>query len=396
MSEAVATAAWLCLLFGIGVAAYTYFGYPALLYLVGLARRRGISVKGEVSWPTVSISIPAFNEEDTIGATLDSLLELDYPSDLLQILVVSDASTDRTDEIVEGYADRGVELLRVSQRAGKTAAENAAATHLTGEIVVNTDATIRIPPQSLKPLIEAFADPEVGVASGRDISVARVDDPTVLGEAGYVGYEMWVRDLETRAGGIIGASGCFYAIRAHLHKTYLPNSLSRDFAASLIAKEKGYRAVSVRDAICYVPRTTDLRREYRRKVRTMVRGLETLTFKRHLLNPFRHGTFAWMLFSHKVCRWSVPWCLLLAALGLGALSVTTVWLRWVFGTGALLGAASSIEWTERFGGRTPRLVSLTAFAIAGNVAAMHSTIKVLRGERAAMWEPTRRKVLHPR
>lgn len=397
MSNVVVTAAWWCVLVGFGAAVYTYIGYPAILYLIALARRgSGPAPAPDFSWPTVSISIPAYNEEHSIGATLDSLLRLDYPRELLQILVVSDASTDGTDQIVKSYANKGVELLRLPQRMGKTGAEHTAAARLTGEIVVNSDASIHIPPDSLRPLIEAFADPEVGAASGRDVSVARLGDPTVLGEAGYVGYEMWVRDLETRVGGIIGASGCFYAIRAHLHRTRLPNSLSRDFAAPLIAKENGYRTVSVKEAVCHVPRTNSLRQEYRRKVRTIARGIETLHFKRHLLNPLRYGTFAWKLFSHKICRWVVPWCLFLATLGLLTLSVTTPWLRWFLGAILLLCAVSAVEWLDRFSGKSPRLLSLVAFAVAGNLAAMHSTIKALRGEHTATWEPTKRKVLPSR
>jgi cellulose synthase/poly-beta-1,6-N-acetylglucosamine synthase-like glycosyltransferase len=237
--------------------AYGYFGYPALLWLATRGRimaddgsetiAADDSGIGEVEeWPTISISLPAYNEAASIARTLDRLLDLDYPADRRQIVVVSDASTDGTDGIVRGYADQGVELVRVARRSGKTAAEAAAIPRLTGEIVVNTDATISIPRESLKPLIRAFRDPTVGVASGRDVSVAATRD--VEGnrsESGYVGYEMWVRSLETRFGSIVGASGCFYAIRRHLHRPEFPSGLSRDFASCIIARRHGYRAVSV-------------------------------------------------------------------------------------------------------------------------------------------------------
>lgn len=95
-----------------------------------------------------------------------------------------------------------------------------------------------------------------------------------------MGYEMWVRELETRVFGIVGASGCLYAIRRALHMSFLPDVLSRDFGAALVAREEGYRAVSVPAATCYVPRSASRRRDYARKVRTMVRGIETLWYKR--------------------------------------------------------------------------------------------------------------------
>ena len=157
---------------GVGLLVYTYALYPALLKILGTGKGAlGPHQTPEV-WPAVSISLPAYNEEHQIAETLESLLSLDYPKDRLQILVVSDASSDRTDEIVRAYADRGVELLRVPERKGKGAAETAATPHLTGEIVVNTDASIRIVPDALKSLILQFSDRDVGLASGRDVSVA--------------------------------------------------------------------------------------------------------------------------------------------------------------------------------------------------------------------------------
>jgi len=152
-------------------AIYAYLGYPVLLRLVSLFRPAKTRPADPEQWPSISISVPAYNEEASIRGTIESLLALDYPRERRQIVIISDASTDRTDEIVREYADHGVDLLRLGNRSGKTAAENAAASRLRGDIVVNTDATIRILPQSLKPLIRAFQDPSVGVASGRDLSV---------------------------------------------------------------------------------------------------------------------------------------------------------------------------------------------------------------------------------
>lgn len=380
-------AAYAAVLFAVALPVYAYAVYPLLLWTIGALRRtRELPPAAPPVLPFVSISLPAYNEEREIGPALEALLALDYPPERRQILVVSDASTDGTDDVVRAYAGRGVQLLRMPERRGKTAAENAAAPLLTGEIVVNTDASIRILPGSLAPLIAAFGDPSVGVASGRDVSVARADAAANAIEGGYVGYEMRVRSLETRVGGIVGASGCFYAIRAHLHRTPLPAGLSRDFAAALQARRAGYRAVSVDGAVCLVPRTGSLAREYRRKVRTVTRGMETLWHLRALLNPLRHGVFAWMLWSHKVARWAVPWALVLGVAGVLALAATEPWARVVAGLalgGAALGAAGA-RWPSA------RILSLPAYLLAGNVAALHAALKALRGERNATWEPTRR------
>jgi cellulose synthase/poly-beta-1,6-N-acetylglucosamine synthase-like glycosyltransferase len=368
---------------------YAYVGYP--LILAAVARLRPPPQRpAPADWPFISITIPVYNEEAQIHETLESLLEIDYPAERRQILVVSDASTDGTDRIVAEFASRGVELLRLESRAGKTAAENIARTRLRGEIVVNTDASIRIHRDAIKRLVAWFRDPEVGVASGTDVSVARDADADRAGEGGYVDYEMGVRALESRVDGIVGASGCLYAIRARLHDYDLPARYSRDFAAALVAREQGYRAVSVPDALCTVPRAGSLRREYRRKVRTMVRGMETLIYKRSLLNPFRHGVFAWMLFSHKLCRWLVPVAAAGAVAGIALLSLSEPWARWLLGAGLIVAGLAGVGWYWSGRRHVPAPLSMLSYVVAGNVAALAAWLRVLRGAGSPVWEPTRR------
>ncbi len=368
---------------------YAYVGYPLAMRLLAPGSRAGTRSDPD-EWPTISITVPAYNEEGSIRATLERLLALDYPADRRQILVISDASTDRTDEIVREFAPRGVELLRLPTRRGKTAAENAAGAAVTGEIVVNTDATITIPRDALKALIRAFQDPTVGVASGRDVSVGDTTREATGGESGYVGYEMWVRSLETRLGSIVGASGCFYGIRRRIYDSRFPEALSRDFASALMARENGLRAVSVEDAVCLVPRTASLQAEFRRKIRTMARGLQTLWFKRHLMNPLREGRFAIMLISHKLVRWLVYLAAPGALVGLAMLA-TVSRIGLVLLALALLGAALgavALRWPAEQ--KLPRLLALPGFAMAAVLAGVLAWAKVLRREQSPVWEPTRR------
>jgi hypothetical protein len=276
------------------------------------------------------------------------------------------------------------------ERSGKTAAENAARSHLTGAIIVNTDAAVRIDAAAAKHLVAAFSDPSIGVASARDVSVANLDDSANPGERAYVGYEMWVRDLETRLSGIVGASGCLYAIRRDLHMRGMPDHLSRDFGAALVTREQGYRAVSVPAAICYVPRSTSLRREYRRKVRTMSRGLRTLWHKRALLNPAQYGLFAWMLWSHKLCRWLVPVTFVPLAVALMALAPTHRWAAATVALGGVAALAAVIAWLWPEGRRLPRPIALPAYTVTGTIAALAAWLKAVGGEGTAVWEPTRR------
>jgi cellulose synthase/poly-beta-1,6-N-acetylglucosamine synthase-like glycosyltransferase len=369
---------------------YAYVGYPALLWLGSRLRRPVAEPADPAEWPMVTITVPAYNEADRIGKTLDRLLALDYPADRRQIVVISDASTDATDDIVRGYADRGVELLRQPTRLGKSAAENAVWPLVRGEIIVNIDATAQVPPAGLKALVRHFGDPGVGVVSGRDVSVGAGEESN-RGESGYVGYEMWVRRLETRVHSIVGASGCFYGIRRALYAPAFPAHLSRDFASAILAREAGYRAVSAEGAVCEVPRTAALGDEFKRKVRTMQRGLQTLLHKRALLDPFRYGVFAWMLWSHKMARW-LPYPLLVPSAVAGAVLAwrhpLAAWLLAAAVAGLGLGVIG-MHWPK--GRRAPSLIAIPGFIVAANLAALTAWWNVVRGRATtAVWEPTRR------
>ncbi len=386
--------AWLMIGIPVGLFLYAYLAYPGLLAIFApLGRVREAEARARVGadWPFVSISLPVYNEEAVIRETLEAWLAIDYPRDRVQIVVASDASTDKTNEVVAQFEDRGVELVRLPARGGKTAAENAVAPLLRGDIIINTDASVRVRPDAVEALVRAFADPTVGVASGRDVSVGSPTTDENVGEAGYVGYEMWVRRLETRTGGIIGASGCFYAIRPALHSVPIPEHLSRDFASALTAREHGYRSVSVDDAICLVPRTGSLRAEFRRKVRTMARGLDTLRYKRGLMNPLRYGGFALKLVSHKLCRWLVPLTLPLALAGLLLLA-----LQWPLARVALVAvllglAVGGLGYVWGDDRRPPPAIAVLTYAVGANVAALVAWARSFRSRRDdAVWEPTRR------
>ena len=382
---------WLVLAISpIVVGVYAYVGYPVLLRLISLLRRPAAAETETGEWPFITITVPAYNEARSIAATLDNLLGADYPAERREILVISDASTDETDAIVGRYADRGVRLVRLPVRGGKTAAENAAGAVARGEIIVNTDASVRVLPEAIKPLVRAFGDPTVGVASGRDVSVGDAAVEGNRGESGYVGYEMTLRAWETRVGSIIGASGCFYGIRRTVHDLEFPDALSRDFASVLIARERGYRSVSVDAALCVVPRTVSLEAEFRRKVRTMARGLSTLWYMRALLNPFRYGLFAFMLASHKLARWLVYALLPVAAVGLIVLA-TTSRVAAVVLAAAVVGVGLGIvgmRWRSTTG--VPRPLALAGFAVGSAWAGVLAWRDALARRRRPIWEPTRR------
>ena len=370
------------------IAGYAYVGYPLILAVIAAARPNRAATTAKPEWPFVTVTIPVYNAISSIRATLERLLELDYPREKLQLLVISDASTDGTDDVVREFRDRGVELLSMAVRRGKTTAENAAVDVARGEIIVNVDATVLVPAGSLKPLVRVFDDPSVGVASSRDVSIGDAN-PSVGAESSYVGYEMWVRDLETRTGSIVGASGCFYAIRRSIHERPLPGDLSWDFASVLVARQQGYRSVSVPTAICIVPRTAQLRTEMKRKVRTMARGLKTLFYCRALMNPARYGWFAFMLVSHKLLRW-LPYLLAPVALvALGVLALNSDIARALVGI-VLVGLAIGCVGILRPGSTIFRPVAVAGFAVAAISAGLLAWRDALGPAQMATWDPTPR------
>lgn len=383
---------WLFVGLSAGLIAYAYSGYPVLLRILARARPKPLPPDLNGDWPHVSFSVPVYNEERQIRPLLESLLRVEYPAEKRQILVVSDGSDDATDEIVRDYANRGVELLRMPVRVGKSAAENAARSHLRGDIVINTDASARIHPAAVMELVRWFRDPTIGLTSARDVSIGSGGDGANKGEMEYVGFEMRLRDLETRVDSIVGASGCLYAVRSELHRVHVPEHLSRDFMSALTAREHGYRAVSVPQALCFVPRTPSLKREYRRKVRTITRGIQTLLYKRHLLDPRRAGLFAWMLWSHKVCRWAAGWATAAALLGLCLLAPEVWWARPLLAVVVVAGAATALAWRWPESRTPPAIIAIPAYFTMSNVAACVGTIRALRGRSDAVWEPTRRRL----
>ncbi len=383
---------WTLIALPVLLGGYAFVVYPAIVWLWSRLRPPFELPAEPAEWPQITILIVAYNEERRLRRTIDQALAADYPADRLAVLVVSDASSDGTDELVRNYGDPRVHLFRMPERSGKPAGENAAGPHLKGELVVSIDASILIPRDSLKPLVRALLDPTVGLASGRDISVGDDAREGNKAESSYVGLEMQLRSYETRVHSIVGASGCFYANRRALQTVQLPTGLARDFAAASVARAHGYRAVSVDSATCLVPRTPTLKAELRRKSRTMARGLATLMYLKQMMNPFRYGSYAFMMTSHKLIRWllfpaflgwlfgplflvgQAPWTLLLTAGTLAGLLVSQLVLWWP---------------EDR---RLPRLIAFPGYVFISIRAGWKAWWQLLRGQENAMWEPTQRPV----
>jgi len=386
---------WTLVALPIVLGGFAFVGYPTIVWAWSRLRPSFALPPAPASddeWPEISVLIVAYNEERRLRKTLDHALATDYPPHKLNVLVVSDCSSDGTDDLVLNYGDPRVRLFRMPERSGKPAGENAAGPHLKGEIVVSIDASILIPRDSLKPLVRALLDPAVGLASGRDISIGDEVREGNKAESNYVGMEMTLRSWETRVHSIVGASGCFYANRRHLQMVQLPPELARDFAAASVARMAGYRAVSVDEATCLVPRTPTLKAELRRKSRTMGRGLATLLYLRATMNPFKYGSYAFMMASHKLVRWMLFPSFLGWLIG-PLFLVETASYTLVLTLGMIVGLITArlvVTWPDDK--RLPKVIAFPGYIFVSIVAGWRAWLHLLRNEKAAMWEPTQRPV----
>jgi cellulose synthase/poly-beta-1,6-N-acetylglucosamine synthase-like glycosyltransferase len=242
--------------------AWTQAGYPVAA--AALARLRGRPVRKGEATPSVTLIVAAHNEEDVIERRLDNLFELDYPRELLDIVVASDASTDGTDELVEGLAAREpcVQLLRCP-RGGKVAAQNLAVRGTSAEIVAFSDANARWKPDALRRLVRNFSDPDVGYVCGGHVYEAA--DGTNR-EGTYWRYEAWLRRSESALGSITGGIGPIYAVRRSDYVDVDPR-FGHDLALPYLMVQRGRRAVFEPEAVAWEKPSRDIEDEYRRKVR---------------------------------------------------------------------------------------------------------------------------------
>jgi cellulose synthase/poly-beta-1,6-N-acetylglucosamine synthase-like glycosyltransferase len=286
---------------------WSYIGYLLLLKLLSVLRPRRVA-KEEIT-PPVTLVVTAHNEATRIKQKIENCLAMDYPEDRLQIVIVSDASDDGTDEIVRSYANRGVQLYRIMERRGKHYGQGLGIKSATADIVVLSDATTFLKADAIRMMVRNFADPSIGVVSGED--VVEESPGRSSGEGAYVRYEMKLRSLESTAGSLVGASGCFFSMRRKLVEDWV-DDMSSDFYMPIVAYMRGYRTVLESEAIGYYQVLGDHSREFRRKVRTVLHGLEVLFEFKEILNPFQYGFYALQMFSHKLLRWLVPFCLVAA------------------------------------------------------------------------------------
>jgi cellulose synthase/poly-beta-1,6-N-acetylglucosamine synthase-like glycosyltransferase len=281
----------------LGAIAWTHVGYP--LAAAAAARLRPRPVARAEQEPSVSVIVAAHDEEAVIGRRVRNLLELDYPAEKVEVVVASDASGDRTDELVEAAAaeDARVRLVR-AERGGKVAAQNRAVRETSGEILAFSDANATWAPGALRQLVRSFADPQVAYVCGR-LRLERADGSNR--EGAYWRYELWLRERESRLGSVTGGNGSIYAVRRSEYVEVDPR-FGHDLSFPYLMVQRGRRAVYEPDAVAFEKPTPHLETEYRRKVR-MFEHCWLITLRGRMLRGLPPLYLAQMV-SHRLLRYA--------------------------------------------------------------------------------------------
>ena len=364
----------------VGVIAYVYAGYPfALWLLAGL--KPSPPLTPDRDWPSVSLIIAAFNEERVMSQKLMNALSLDYPREKLEIIVASDGSTDRTDEVVAGFLSHGVRLIRIDGRQGKTAVQNAATAQATGEILVFSDANALYEPDALRRLVTHFAREDVGCVEGRRADFSATVSATAQHELTYRDLESRVKTWESRVLSCAGATGPIYAVRRSLYQPLDPAMISDFMEPLLVMCRHGKRQVFEPAAISRECVHGKMRHEFHRKVRIMTRCLNSLRMAPQVLNPFRNGWFAIQIVSHRLLRWLVP------VFALAAFTSNVFLLPHPFYHVTLLLQVSFILFAA--GGAGPAFLRLPHYFCAANLAALVALGNCLTGQHIVAWRTQR-------
>ena len=365
---------------------YANVGYLLLLQLIAIFKQRPVT-QADIT-PSISLLIAVHNEEKVIKAKLENSLALDYPPGKLQILIASDASTDRTDEIVQSFADRGVILNLVPDGKGKVNALDDSVPLATGEILVISDADSIYASDALRKLVRNFADPQVGAVTGEERRVA-ASGGEGLGESLYVRLDNRIKRLEGRIGSIVMVNGGFFAVRRVLYPVLEPYMI-HDAVMPCQLQLQGYRTAYEPEAVSVETYALETPEDFRRRLRTVTQAVYSYLSVPAALNPLRTGFFAFEVLSHRFSRWLVlPW-LAVALIANMALAPSSSLYRWLLIGQLICYALSSVGWLLDMHGMKVKLFYVPFYFVYIHTAAFIAVVQAILGKRIAVWQPTQR------
>lgn len=373
-----------------GILAYHYLLYPMLvLSLVRIApNRHTYNTKLNGDLPSVSLIVAAYNEEKVIVRKIENSLALNYPQELLQIIVVSDGSNDGTSAIVKQYTGQGVVSMHEPARRGKTAALNRSVLAARGDIILFSDANNDYNPDAVRALVRHFDDPSVGGVCGiKRIREAR-DRESSEGDSLYWRYESAIKLAESKLGSITNGDGEIFAVRRLLYQPMDETVINDDAELTLHIIQKGYRVLYEPEAESYEYASIDIRDDFYVKVRMVAGGFQTIARHASFLLPPR-SWFTLAFFSHKVLRWTAPLFLiamLVTCLALAAEPLYAAILAMQLGFYGLATAG----WLMRGRTHLPTIIYVPFYFCAMNTAAFFGLLRYLRRNQQVQWQKAKR------
>ena len=374
---------------------YIYFGYPILMLLLSNFKKNDIKMN-EKYFPYVSLIIAAYNEEAVIKEKIENSLKLDYPKDKLEIIVFSDTSTDRTDEIVKEYEKKRIKLIRIEGRKGKTICQNEVVKLAKGEIIVFSDANSMYEPNAIKKIVRHFFDKKVGCVVGElryEKNFCKGGANIVKGEDVYWSYDQILKRLESKISSLVAGNGSIYAVRKSIYVD-LSSIMCSDFVEPLMIFEKGYKIVYEPEAIARENTAENSQKEFQRRIRIVTQSVYSLLKNKlilNLLNPLKYGIFSIQLLSHKILRWFSGVLLILIfllnilLLGKGTFYNLIMLSQGVFYIFAIWGFINEI-WLKR---RTAKVPHVIYYFCLSCVAMLYGIINALRRKEIITWETIR-------
>ena len=360
---------------------YSYVIYPVVLYI--LSRVAGDLWTQEDIRPTVSIIISAYNEESVIEEKIQNTLALDYSKELLEIIVSSDGSTDRTNEIVSGIEDSRLVLRAFSERSGKTACLNRIVPEAKGDIILFTDANSMFPSDLLFKVVRNFARPYVGLVTGwtKYRTLEGGDETPGI----YSKFETWTKYWESLISSCVGADGAIFAIRKLLYRPLEDYDIN-DFVMPLHVIKQGKRVVMDPEVFCFEKPSKGAEKEYRRQVRITTRTLGAIRHNMEFINPLRFRSFSFFLISHKVMRFLVPF-FLIGTFGINFFILKESFFYILTLSGQILFLAVGL--IGIFGLYEGRLTGFIKFFLITTSAQLVGLFRMLFGVSDTMWTPQR-------
>lgn len=375
--------------FSIALILYTYVGYPLF---IGLISRFFPKPKRDLFYePSVSMLVAAYNEEQEIERKIRDTLALDYPPEKLEIVIVSDGSTDRSDEIVESLAPIVGPRLQFykKQRGGKTAALNLGITKCKGEIIVFSDVTSRYEANAIRQLVSYHVTPGVAAVTG----ICRFHHATKeavgpgFGQKLYGGYEQSIRAFQSRIRTTTASAGPIHSVRRSL---FVPMSADAcmDMMLPIALVRRGYRVLCAPEANAHEYATRSVRQEYRMRVRVASHGVKGLIDAVDLLGFSRGPWIAFQIFSHKLLRYLLPAFLLALFVSNACMIPYFWWARYVFlAQAAFYGTALIALFLPEQ--RVHRVLTLPLYFCIGNSALLVSVLDFCRGNKYVLWNTER-------